>query len=122
MVSFTACTTMQPIHDFTPSKIHDRVRVGDHVSIIWRSGAQYDVEVTGIDDDALHGRTAAGKHYKIAFEGIRSIEVAKTSGWQVATGVGAVVTVAVIAFIIALIRGLHDSGAGGESSSSSGGD
>ncbi len=119
LLSFTACTTLQPIYDFTPSKIRQQVHVGDRVLVVWRSGAEYDLTVISIDDDALHGRTDAGKQYKMAFEGIRAIEVEKTRGWQTATGFGAVLTVGLIAFLLALLKG-WDPGGGGESGSSSG--
>lgn len=123
LISFTACTTLQPLQDFTPSKIREQVHVGDRVSIVWRSGARYDIKVTAVDADALHGVTDAGKAYKFLFEGIRSIEVEKRRGWQIGTGIGAAVTVAVVAFIFLLLRSLRsDTGSGGEGGRSSSGE
>jgi hypothetical protein len=117
LLSFTACTSLQPIRDFTPSKIHDQVHRGDRVSIVWRNGSEYNLEVFAVDADALRGRADDGKNYKVLFEDIRSIEVEKVRGWQVATGFGAILTIGVIAFLVALIRG-WDPGGGGESGSS----
>jgi hypothetical protein len=120
LLSFTACTSLQPIRDFTPSRIREQVHAGDRVSILWRSGAQYDVTVTAVDADALHGTATDGKHYKILFEDIRSIEVEKTRGWQVGTVFGATLTVGLVAFLLALIKGWEPGGGESGSSGSSG--
>ena len=123
LLAFTGCTTLRPIPDFTPSKIRDQVEVGDHVSIAATNGQTYDLEVTKVEADALYGYTKDhAHHYKVPFESIQSIQVEKFSGGKFWTGFGAVVTVGVIVFIIALLRGLHDSGASCDCSSSSGED
>lgn len=117
LLAFTACTSMQPIRDFTPSRIREQVHVGDHVFIDATNGSGYDLHVDQIDTDALLGHAPSGKRYKIAFESIRTIQVEKTSGWQAGTGFGAILTVGLIAFLLALLKG-WDPGGGGESGSS----
>ena len=120
LLSFTACTTMQPMRDFTPSRIRHQVEPGQHVSIVAENGNTYDLVVTAVDDDSLTGTAPSGKAYRIHYEAIESIDVERTSGWQVGTGFGAVLTVGLIAFLLALIKG-WDPGGGGESSSGGGG-
>lgn len=114
LVSFTACTSLQPIRDFTPSKIRNQVHVGDQVLVVWRSGTEYKLRVTAIDADALHGTTDAGKSYKVLFEGIRSIDVEKSSAGQTGIWIGAAVT----AFIILLLLSLKVSDPGSPDTSS----
>lgn len=96
LLSFTACTTLQPLEDFSPSRIRQQVEVGDRVQIVAMTGATYDLKVTKIGVDALHGKARSGKQYKVMFEAIRSIQIEKVSGWKVATAVGATMTTLVV--------------------------
>lgn len=117
--TLTACTSMRPLEDFSPSKIREEVQVGDRASIVFGPG-RYDVRVTAVDAEALHGVTDAGKAYKFPFEGIRSIDVEQTSKGKTAA---VAISVAVTAFIILLIRSIKwgDPGGGGEQGGSGNG-
>lgn len=75
LLSFTACTTMRAIEDFSPSRIRARVEVGSEVHIVTRNGKVYDLTVTTIDSDSLLGSSSTGKRYDVAFEAIQYIEV-----------------------------------------------
>lgn len=102
LVSFTACTSMQPIEDFRPSTIRERVAIGDHASVVYAK-VRYDITVTAVDAEAVHGTTETGKAYRFPYEGIQSIDVEQTSGsrnWAMAVGA------AVLVFIILLIRSI----------------
>src|SRR5689334_7752374 len=79
LVSFTACTSMQPIEDVRPSTIRSQVAVGDRASVVFAK-VRYDITVTAVDAEALHGVSAAGKAYKFPFEGIQAIDVEQSSG------------------------------------------
>ena len=121
LISFTGCTSMRPIEEFTPSKIREEVHAGDHALVVYGSGhVEYDITVTAVDADALHGVTADGQGYKFPFEKIRSIDVERTSKGKTTA---IVVPIAVTAFIIFLIRSLKwgDPG-GGEQGGGGGGD
>jgi hypothetical protein len=114
LLSFTACTTMQPVRDFTPSKIFEEVDVGDRAIVYATNKQTYDIRVSRIEADALYGYTHdRAHHYKIPFESIQSIKVEKVSAWKIFTGFGAVVTIGVIAFIYAIIKALDDSQSSG---------
>jgi cytochrome c-type biogenesis protein CcmH/NrfG len=107
LLCFAGCTTLQPIEDFSPSKIRETVEVGDQVSIVAMNGRTYDLEVTAVEADALRGVAASGKAYKIKYEAIRSIRAEQihaghTAG-AVGTTVGAVVTVAAVVTFIAVL-------------------
>ena len=105
IVSFTACTSMQPLEDFSPSKIRKEVDVGDRVSLVYAK-VRYDVTVTAVDAEAVHGTTDGGKAYKFPYEGIQAIDVKKMSWGDTAGAAGATVYAAVIVFIIVLLRSL----------------
>jgi hypothetical protein len=106
ILSIAACSTLQPIEDFSPSRIRQQVEPGDEVHIVVLAGAAYDLTVERVDADSLTGRASSGKRYKIQFEAIRHIEVAemdavKTVGGTLATAyivVSAIILYAVIAF------------------------
>lgn len=122
LFSFSACTSMRTLEDLSPSTIREQVHVGDRASVLYGSGrVQYDITVTGVDADALHGVTGDGKAYKFPFEKIRDIDVERTSKGKTAI---AIVSVAVTAFVILLILSIRnwDPGGGGESGSGNGGD
>jgi len=100
LLCFTGCTTLQPLADFSPSTLRQEVEVGDRVQLVTLEGVAYDLTVTRVDADALHGHGDTGKQYKVMFEAIRTIRVEKLSGWKVATGFG--VTVAALAVLAML--------------------
>lgn len=103
LLCLSGCTTLRPIEDFSPSQIRQRVDVGDHVRIVTLTGATYELDVTGLYRDQLHGRNASGQVYKVHFEAIRTIEVADVTGWKVATITGVGITaLAVTAFALLL--------------------
>jgi len=117
-----ACTSMRPIEDFSPSKIREQVHVGDRASVVYGSSGRYDITVTAVDADALHGVTDAGNGYKFPFEKIRAIDVERTSKGKTTA---VVVPIAVTAFIILLIRSLKwggDPGSADPGSGNGGGD
>jgi hypothetical protein len=78
LLSLVGCTSMQPIEDFSPSRIRAQVEEGDEVHIVTRKGSIYDLTVTRVTGDAVEGRTGSGKRYKVAFEAIEYIEVQRT--------------------------------------------
>ena len=104
LLSFTACTSLRPIEDFSPSRIRAQVEAGDDVHIVTRKGATYDLTVTRVESDALTGRAASGKLWKVQYEAIEYIEVAETdlvgtAGGVLMTFYVVVVTVTTIAII-----------------------
>jgi len=108
LLSFTACTTMQPMEDFSPSKIRDEVEVGDRVEIIATTGMTYDVEVLELGDTFVMGRTDAGKRYKIQYEAIKTIRVAEVSPLKTVGGIGVTLYVVLIGLFIAWLASLDD--------------
>jgi hypothetical protein len=124
LLCFTGCTTMKEMREFSPSRISQEVRPGDHVLIAANNGQDYDLTVESVGADALQGHTASGKRYKIVFESIDAISVERTDAKQGWTAFGVVMTAAVVAFIWALLRALKfESGpGGGESGGGGGGD
>jgi hypothetical protein len=104
LLSFSACTTMQAIEDFTPSVLEQRIEVGDRVHVVARSGKAYDLTVTRVDEGSLEGHNDSGKRYKIPFEAILHVEVAETDVVASAAGVlGTVYTVAAAVVMYAII-------------------
>ena len=108
LLSFTACTTLQPIQDFSPSRIRQQVEVGDEVRIVTLTGATYQFEVTSVEADALQGTADSGKQYKVMFEAIKVIDVEKVSGWKTATGVGATVSTLAVIFVAIIVYFMID--------------
>ena len=108
LMSFTACTTMRPIEDFSPSQLRQEVEVGDEVEIVATNGKRYELEVTKVEADALYGEADSGKRYKVPFESIQSIRVEKVSGWRTA-GVTVVVyyvlTAIAIGYALSMVGG-----------------
>lgn len=120
LLCFTGCaTTMVPLTNFTPSRITSEVQVGERVVIGAIDGKVYDLTVTSMRADALYGTAQSGKRYKIPFESIQDITVERKSGWQAGTAFGGILTVGLIAFLLALLKG-WDPGGGGESGSGGG--
>ena len=108
LLCFAGCTTLQPIEDFSPSKIRETVEVGDEVSITGMNGITYELEVTAVEADALRGVSESGKEYRIKFEAMRSIRAEQVHGGHTAgavgTTVGVILTVAAIALIYAFVQ------------------
>ena len=103
VLSFTGCTTLRPIEDFSPSTIRQQVEPGDEVRIVALTGEIYELTVTKVESDALVGRTDAGKSYRVHYEAIQYIEVERVDGWMTAGGVlGGAVVVLYIAAVYAL--------------------
>ena len=106
LLSFTGCTTMQPIEDFSPSKIREEVHVGDEVEIVTTSGKVYALRVQEVGEDSLSGQAASGKRYKVEFGAIKTIRTARVDVARSATAGGvtliAILTALFIAFIAAL--------------------
>jgi len=84
VLSFTGCTTLRPIEDFSPSTIRQQVEPGDEVRIVALTGEIYELTVTKVESDALVGRTDAGKSYRVHYEAIQYIEVEKSDAWKTA--------------------------------------
>ena len=104
LLSFTACTSLRPIEDFSPSRIRAQVEVGDDVHIVTRKGATYDLTVTRVESDALVGRAESGKLWKVHYEAIEYIEVEEadlvgTAGGVLMSFYVVVVTITTIAII-----------------------
>jgi len=106
LLSLTGCTTLRPIEDFSPSRIRAGVEVGDRVRIVTLADVRYDLKVTKVEADALYGIAKSGKHYKVMFEAMRTIEVEKVAGWKVATGVGTAIGVLAAAVVALLLYSL----------------
>jgi len=101
LLSFTGCTTMRPIEDFSPAKVHQHVQVGEEVHIVLASGAVYDLVVTKVEADSLVGRAESGKHWRIKYDAIRHIEAEEPDAFKsVAAGIGT--TVAVLYVVLAV--------------------
>jgi hypothetical protein len=98
LLSFTACTTLQSIEDFSPSVLEQRIEPGDRVHVVTRNGTAYDLTVSRVDSTALWGEANSGKRYKIPFEAILDVKVAETD--VVASAAGALVTVYTVAALI----------------------
>jgi hypothetical protein len=104
LLSFTACTTMRPIEDFSPAKVHQYVEVGEEVRIVLASGAVYDLVVTKVEADSLVGRAESGKHWRIKYDAIKSIEAEESDALKsVAAGVG---ITAVVLYVVAVVGAL----------------
>lgn len=104
ILSLTACSTLRPIEDFSPSRIQQQVEPGDEVRIVVVAGASYELTVERVEAESLTGRSASGKRYRIQFEAIRHIEVAeadpvKTIGGTLATAYVVVSALVVYAFV-----------------------
>jgi hypothetical protein len=103
VLSLTACSTLRPIDDFSPSRIRAHVEVGDDVRIVARSGVAYELEVTAIGAAELEGRAASGKKYRIAFEAIQFIEVEEGDAIKtVAVSLASLYVVITVLFVLAL--------------------
>ncbi len=109
LLSFTACTTLRPIEDFSPSQLRQEVEVRDRVEIVATNGKRYELEVTKVEADALYGETDSGKRYKVPFVSIQSIQVAKVSGWRTA---GATLVVVYVLSALAIGSALSMVGGG----------
>jgi hypothetical protein len=112
VLSFTACTTMRPIEDFSPVKVHQHVHVGDEVHIVLASGAVYDLVVTKVEADSLLGKAESGKHWRIKYDAIKSIEAEEPDALKsVAAGIGGTVAVLYVltaAFVYMMFEGLEE--------------
>jgi hypothetical protein len=103
LLCFTACTSMQPIEDITPATIRQQVQVDDEVHIVLRSGAVYDLVVTKVEEDSLVGEADSGKHWRIKYDAIRSIESEQGSAGKTAGLVGGA---AVLLYAAVLVVGV----------------
>jgi hypothetical protein len=112
LLSFTACTTMRPIEDFSPAKVHQYVQVGEEVHIVLASGAVYDLVVTKVEADSLVGKAESGKHWRIKYDAIKSLESEEPDAFKsIAAGIGttvAVLYVLVAAAAYAFFKGLEE--------------
>ena len=94
LLSFTACTTMQPIKNFSPETAPQDIHKGDEVHVVLGNGSVYDLEVTKVEEDSFVGEADSGKSYRIKYASIRSIESEQASAGKTAgLGVGAIVVV-----------------------------
>jgi hypothetical protein len=104
LLCFTACTTMQPIEDFTPATVHQHVEAGERVHVVLASGAVYDLVVTKVEADSLVGRADSGKHWRIKYDAIRQIEAEEPDAFNsVAAGIGGAVVVLYVVTLIAVV-------------------
>jgi hypothetical protein len=104
LLSFTACTTMRPIEDFSAAKVPQYVQVGEEVHIVLASGAVYDLVVTKVEADSLVGRAESGKHWRIKYDAIQSIEAEEPDALKsVGAGVG---IAAVVLYVVAVVGAL----------------
>lgn len=112
LLSFTACTTMRPIEDFSPAKVPRYVQVGEDVHVVLASGAVYDLVVTKVEADSLVGKAESGKHWRIKYDAIQSIEAEERDALKsVAAGIGGTVVVlyvVAIAFVYMLFEDLEE--------------
>lgn len=90
LLSFTACTTLRTIEDFSPSLLEQRIEPGDRVHVVARNGKEFYLTVSRVDSSALWGQADSGKRYKIPFEAILAVKVAETD--VVASAAGTLVT------------------------------
>lgn len=112
IAAMTACTTMRPIEDFSPATVHQHVQVGDEVHIVLAGGAAYDLIVTKVEADSLVGEAESGKHWRIKYDAIKSIETAEPDALRsVAAGIGGatvVLYVAAMALAYVIFEGLEE--------------
>jgi hypothetical protein len=112
LLSFTACTTMRPIEDFSAAKVPQYVQVGEEVHVVLASGAVYDLVVTKVEADSLVGRAESGKHWRIKYDAIQSLEAEEPDAFKsVAAGIGGaavVLYVLVIGFVYVMFEGLEE--------------
>lgn len=104
--TLVACTTLQPIEDFSPSVIRQQVHVGDHVLIESVKGNTYKLTVTLLDDKSLHGTDANGKGFRVDYEAIRTIKAEEINAAGVAVGFGATLSVLAAAAFAVVIYSL----------------
>ena len=105
--AFVACSSLQPLEDFSPSRIVAKVEPGDEVHIVTLTGSIYDLTVTRVDADSLSGRASSGKRFKIMFEAIQYIEVEeadalKTVGATLLTAYAVLSAILVYAVVVFL--------------------
>lgn len=108
LVSFTACTTMQRVPDFSPSTIHSQVAVGDRVEIVASNSITYDLVVQELGDTYLVGQASSGKRYKIQFEAIRELRTQQVSAGTTVAGIGVTLYVILIGLLIAALASIDD--------------
>ena len=78
---------MRPIENPSPSTIRSKVDVGDDVHVVTKNGNSYELEITQVSEDAIHGTTPQGKRYKVPFAVIEAIEVSEVSGAKISGGI-----------------------------------
>ncbi len=112
-MALIGCTTMKPLDVTRPASIGASVEVGDRVWIRTRAGQSLDLKVTAKSHDALTGRDAAGKHWKVPFDQIDEISAQKISGWKTAAastlGVALVAAILLMVSVVAVSRAIEDS-------------
>ena len=107
LLSFTACTTMQPIKNFSPATAQEHIHTGDEVHVVLGNGSVYDLEVTKVEEDSFVGEADSGKRYRIKYASIRSIESEQASAGKTAglgAGVMAVLYAVAIVTVLALFH------------------
>lgn len=103
---FAGCTTLRPLEDFSPTLIREVVQAGDEVEIVTMKGTKYELDVTLVDEESIHGTTASGKRYVVKFEAIRAIRVERVSGLRTAGAVGVTTYVVLMGAIIYALSAL----------------
>lgn len=108
LMSFTACSVMQPMEDFSPSRIRAEVRVGDKVQILASNKMTYVLDVTEVADTYLVGQAESGKRYKIRYEAMVRVMRSEVDAGATFAGIGATGVVLLTALFIILITSIDD--------------
>lgn len=108
LLSFTACTTMQAVRDFSPSTIRGQVAVGDRVEILASNDMTYELVVQELGDTYLVGQADSGRRYKIQFEAIRELRTRQVNAAATVGGIGAGLYLVMIGLFIVLVNSLDD--------------
>lgn len=108
LMSFTACTTMQRVEDFSPSTIQGQVAVGDRVEILASNTMTYELVVQEMGSTYLVGQADSGKRYKIQFEAIRELRTRQVSAGTTVAGIGVGLYVVLVGLFIAFLASLDD--------------
>ncbi|MGH8539737.1 MAG: hypothetical protein ACRETW_04450 [Stenotrophobium sp.] len=99
VASLLGCTTMQVAQSPTPQEIHDRLKVGNTVTVFVNGGMSYHLQITAIEAASLVGHDLElNKNWRIPYDRIEQIRYEKISGAKTTAAftAGAVVTYFVI--------------------------
>lgn len=107
---FTGCTSMQPIKESTPQNAREQLEVGDEVRVVATNGTAYELVVTRVGDDSFSGKAENGKHYKVPYAAIQSIEAEQVSAAKTGGAIGATTIVLYIAAIAFFVMVAEDIG------------